>query len=194
MHTTIRLYLPIVEEDLESLTIGDRVYLNGTIYTARDAAHKRLVDLIEAGKELPVDLMNAVIFYAGPAPSPPGKLIGSLGPTTSSRMDPYAITLMEKCNIMATIGKGKRSPEFIAACQKFKSVYFIAIAGIAALLQKHIIATETVAYEDLGAESIKRLTVKDFPVIVANDIFGRDIYEEGQKSYQTSLEEILKEI
>lgn len=194
MRTTIRLYLPLMDNDLETLIIGDRVLLNGVLYTARDAAHKRLVDLLENGQALPLELNNSLIFYAGPAPAPPGYPVGSIGPTTSSRMDSYATVLMEKTGVKGMIGKGKRSPEFAAACKKYRSIYFVAIAGVAALLNKNIVDVETVAYEDLGTESIKRLTVRDLPVIVANDIWGRDIFDEGQKQYRIPIEKILSDL
>ena len=184
MHTTIRLFSPLATADIETLACGDRVLLNGTIFTARDAAHRRLVEAIDQGQQLPVDLTAAVIFYAGPSPAPPGKPIGSVGPTTASRMDPFAIKLMSQLRIIGMIGKGQRSVAFREACQQYKSVYFTAPGGIAALLHKHIVSAETVAYADLGTEAIKRLVIKDFPILVANDIYGHDLYEEGQQQFR----------
>ena len=188
--TTIRLYTPLSDSDIETLHAGDRVLLNGTVYTARDAAHKRLVELIDNKKPLPIDLNGAVIFYVGPTPAPPGKVIGSAGPTTAARMDPYAIKLLENTEIKGMIGKGERSQEFRDACKLNKSVYFAASGGIAALLSKHIKASEVVLYEDLGTEAIRKLEVADFPVIVVNDIYGRDYYEIGRNNYAKTIHDI----
>ncbi len=177
-----RLKTPLTDEDLEKLHIGDTIYLNGIIYTARDAAHKRLVDLIEAGKELPFDIKGSVIYYVGPAPAKPGKPIGSAGPTTSYRMDPYAPILMDN-GLKGMIGKGPRSKEVIESMQKNKAVYFAAVGGAAALIAKSITSAEVIAYEDLGAEAIRKLEVKDFPCIVANDIYGNDLYKKGVEDF-----------
>jgi fumarate hydratase subunit beta len=177
--TTIRLYTPFTETDLETLKAGDRVMLNGEIYTARDQAHKRIIEAMDQGKPLPFAMQGATIFYAGPSPAPPGKVIGSVGPTTSMRMDPYAVRLMESAGIKAMIGKGGRSVEFRDACKKFKCVYFGTTGGIAALLSKRIKSAELVAFEDLGPEAIQKFRIEDFPVIVINDTHGNDFYETG---------------
>jgi len=171
----IHLTTPLRDEDLEKLQIGDKVYLSGTIYTARDAAHQRLVELIEQEKPLPFDLKGQVIFYVGPAPTPPGKVIGSAGPTTSYRMDPYAPVLLA-AGLKGMIGKGARSKAVIEAMQKYKAVYFAAIGGAAALISQSIKSAQVIAYEDLGPEAIRRLVVENFPCIVANDVRGNDIY------------------
>ena len=171
----IHLTTPLRDDDLEKLQIGDKVYLSGTIYTARDAAHQRLVELIEQEKPLPFDLKGQVIFYVGPAPTPPGKVIGSAGPTTSYRMDPYAPVLLA-AGLKGMIGKGARSKAVIEAMQKYKAVYFAAIGGAAALIAQSIKSAQVIAYDDLGTEAIRRLEVKHFPCIVANDVRGNDIY------------------
>ena len=189
--TTIRLYTPLSDADIETLHAGDRILLNGIIYTARDEAHKRLTDLIDNKKSLPLDLNGAIIYYVGPTPAPPGKVIGSAGPTTSIRMDPYAIKLLEYAGVKGMIGKGERSQELRDACKLYKCIYFAATGGIAALLSRHIKSSEIVLYEDLGTEAIRRLEVADFPVIVVNDIYGRDFYEIGRKKYSKSVKDIL---
>jgi len=176
------LTTPLKEEDIVKLKAGDKVSLTGTVYTARDAAHKRLVDLIEAGEELPIPLEGQVIYYVGPAPTPPGKPIGSAGPTTSYRMDPYTPILLEK-GLKGMIGKGERSEPVVEAMKKHKAVYFAATGGAAALISKRILKAEVIAYEDLGAEAIRKLEVEDFPLIVAQDCHGGNIYREGQKKY-----------
>ena len=167
---------------MEKLEIGDRVLLTGVIYSARDAAHKRLFDLIQAGKELPVDIRGQVIYYVGPAPAKPGKPIGSAGPTTSYRMDAYAPKLIE-LGLKGMIGKGNRGAGVVEAMKKFKAVYFGATGGAGALLARSIRKAETVAYEDLGPEAIQRMEVEDFPVVVINDTKGNDLYVEGRTKY-----------
>ena len=179
----IKLKTPLTDQDVEKLEIGDRVLLTGVVYTARDAAHKRLSDLIEAGRELPVDIRGQVIYYVGPAPARPGKPIGSAGPTTSYRMDAYAPKLME-LGLKGMIGKGNRGANVIEAMRKFKAVYFGATGGAGALLARSIRKAETVAYEDLGPETIQRLEVDDFPVVVINDTKGNDLYVEGANKYR----------
>jgi fumarate hydratase subunit beta len=179
----IRLTTPLTDEDLERLKVGDRVLLTGAIYTARDAAHKRLFDLIRAGKALPIDIRGQVIYYVGPAPAKPGKPIGSAGPTTSYRMDAYAPKLME-LGLKGMIGKGNRSAEVVEAMKKNKAVYFGATGGAGALLARSIRKAETIAYEDLGPEAIQRLEVENFPVVVINDTKGNDLYVEGAKKYR----------
>lgn len=180
---TVRLKTPLSDSDVGKLTIGDQVLITGTIFTARDAAHALLTDLIRKDQPLPFDPEGQIIYYVGPAPARPGKPIGPAGPTTSYRMDPYAPLLLEH-GLKGMIGKGKRSAEVIEAMKKFRAVYFAAVGGAAALLARSIHKAEIVAYPELGAEAINRLTVKDFPAIVVNDISGRDLYEEGQRIYQ----------
>lgn len=182
MTETIKLTTPLSESDVGKLKIGDNVLLDGIIYTARDTAHKRLVELLKAGKELPFDPRGQVIYYVGPAPARPGKVIGPAGPTTSYRMDPYTPILLEH-GLKGMIGKGNRGEEVIEAMKKYKAVYFAAVGGAAALIARSIKKAEVVAYEDLGAEAILRLEVQDFPVIVVNDIYGNDLYEEGKRIY-----------
>ncbi|HFD04812.1 MAG TPA: Fe-S-containing hydro-lyase [Firmicutes bacterium] len=177
-----RLETPLKDEDIEKLKIGDTVYLSGVIYTARDAAHKRLVDLIKDGKELPFDIKGAVIYYVGPAPAKPGYPIGSAGPTTSYRMDPYAPVLLDN-GLKGMIGKGPRSKEVIDAMVRNKAVYFAATGGAAALIALSVVSAEVIAYEDLGTEAVRKLVVKDFPCIVANDMYGNDMYKEGVEQF-----------
>jgi len=177
------LTTPLSDEDIEQLKCGDTVNLTGTIYTARDAAHKRLVDLIEEGKELPFDLKGSVIYFVGPTPPKPGDPIGSAGPTTSYRMDSYSPTLLEHGS-KGMIGKGKRNMEVRDACKKYKGVYFGATGGAGALLGKQIKSAEVIAYPELGPEAIRKLEVEGFPVTVVNDMYGCDLYEEGRKQYE----------
>lgn len=161
---------------VESLICGERVFITGEIYTARDAAHKRMIEALNRGEELPFEIKNSIIYYAGPAPAKPGKVIGSCGPTTSCRMDAYAPKLIE-LGLAGMIGKGERGAEVIAAMKKYKSVYFGAIGGAAALIAKCVKKVDVVAYEDLGTEAIRRLTVENLPVVVAIDCFGQSIYD-----------------
>ncbi len=182
MSDAIRLKTPLSDGDVAKLKIGDKVLLNGVIYTGRDAAHKRLFDLIQAGKPLPIDIKGQVIYYVGPAPAKPGQVIGSAGPTTSGRMDAYSPKLME-IGLKGMIGKGMRKKEVIEAMKKYKAVYFAATGGAGALLAKSIKKAQVVAYEDLGPEAINRLEVVDFPVVVVNDTKGNDLYDEGMKKY-----------
>ncbi len=174
---------PLTEKNISELNAGDIVWITGYIYTARDAAHKRLVALLKDNQPLPFDLQGAVIYYVGPTPPLPGKVIGSAGPTTSSRMDIYAPLMIEK-GLKGMIGKGGRSAAVKEAIQKHRAVYFIATGGAGALLSKHIKSAEIVAYEDLGPEAVRKLYVEGFPVIVANDIYGRDILEEGKRKFR----------
>ncbi|WP_319200310.1 Fe-S-containing hydro-lyase [uncultured Ilyobacter sp.] len=179
----IKLTTPLTAEDTEKLKSGDIVQITGTIYTARDAAHARLVKLVEEGKELPFDVKGQIIYYVGPSPAKPGNPIGSAGPTTSYRMDPYAPTLLDQ-GLKGMIGKGGRSQEVKDACVRNKGVYFAATGGAAALIAKCIKKAEVIAYEDLGSEAIRKLEVEDFPVIVINDTYGNDQYETGQAEYR----------
>lgn len=174
-----KLKLPLSDIDISSLKAGEQVLLSGIIYTARDAAHKKMAEALERRKPLPIDIKGQVIYYVGPTPAKPGQVIGSAGPTTSSRMDAYAPRLLEE-GLKGMIGKGKRSQEVVDAIKKYKAVYFAAAGGAGALLSKRIKRAEVVAYEDLGPEAIYRLEVEDFPAIVVNDIFGNDLYEEAQ--------------
>ena len=179
----IRLNAPVTTEDVEKLKIGDTVYLSGVIYTGRDAAHKKLVEALERKEDLPLPVEGSVIYYAGPSPTKPGNAIGSVGPTTSYRMDPYAPSLLD-IGMKMMIGKGKRDQEVKDSCVKNKAVYCAAVGGAAALLAKQVISAEVIAYDDLGPEAIRRLEVKDFPVIVINDVHGNDLYMEGRKEYE----------
>lgn len=172
---TYSLTTPLKDEDLNKLTSGDVVLLSGQIYTGRDAAHKRLIEALDQGRPLPFDLKGTAIYYVGPTPPPPGRPIGSAGPTTSGRMDSYAPRLHD-LGLKATIGKGKRSKEVREALQRNTAVYFGATGGAGALLSKCITASEVVAYEELGAEAIRRLTVEDFPLLVINDAHGGELY------------------
>ena len=167
---------PLSDNSVINLRTGDKVFINGIIYTARDAAHKRIVEAIDSGGKLPFDLNGQIIYYAGPSPARPGSVIGSCGPTTSSRMDAYTPKLLQN-GLKGMIGKGKRSKEVKEAIMTYKCVYFAAVGGVAALLSKTIVESEIIAYPDLEPESVRRLVVKDFPVIVAIDIYGKDIYQ-----------------
>ncbi len=178
-----RINTPLTDDVVRTLKAGDNVLISGVIYTARDAAHKRLVALIEKGEELPMDVRGQVIYYVGPCPAKPGMAIGSAGPTTSGRMDPYAPILMEN-GLKGMIGKGRRSEAVRDAMVKHNAVYLAAIGGAGALLSKCVKAAELVAYEDLGPEAIRKLTVEDFPAVVVNDAHGNDLYEQGVKEYR----------
>lgn len=178
-----RITTPVSDETIEKMRAGDRVFITGYILTGRDAAHKRLVDLIKEGKDLPIDVKGQLIYYVGPTPARPGKPIGSAGPTTSYRMDSYA-PLLHAMGLKGTIGKGSRSQEVKDALKKYKAVYLAAVGGAGALISKSIEAQEVVAYPELGPEAIIRLKVKDFPCIVINDMYGGDLYEEGKKKYR----------
>jgi len=171
----MKINLPLNETLIKSLRAGDVVYLNGTIYTGRDAAHKRLMEYIEAGKALPFDLQDSIIYYVGPSPTKPGHVIGSAGPTTSSRMDAYSPTLLD-LGLKGMIGKGYRTAPVIASMMKNTAVYFAAVGGAAALLARQIKACEVIAFEDLGPEAIHKLEVEDFPVIVATDCRGESLF------------------
>ena len=177
------LTTPLTDADVVPLKSGDVVYITGTIYTARDAAHKRLVETLDAQKPLPFDLKGALIYYVGPSPAPPGRPIGSAGPTTSGRMDAYAPRLMDK-GLRGMIGKGYRSKEVVDSMKKNGSVYFAATGGAAALIAKTIKSYEIMAYPDLLSEALAKLTVVDFPAIVVIDAEGGNFYEEGQKLYR----------
>ncbi|MBQ1215231.1 MAG: Fe-S-containing hydro-lyase [Firmicutes bacterium] len=177
-----RITTPLTAEVVKELRAGDNVLLTGVIYTGRDAAHKRLVELLEQGKELPVDLTDGIIYYVGPAPAQPGQVIGSAGPTTSYRMDAYAPALLDQ-GLKGMIGKGKRSAEVVESMKKNTGIYFGAIGGCGALLAKCIKKAEIVAYEDLGAEAIRRLEVENLPLTVIIDCEGNNQYEVGRKEF-----------
>ncbi len=183
MSDPIRLKTPLSDEDAERLKIGDQVLINGIIYTGRDAAHKRLSDLLKEGKNLPFDVKGQIIYYVGPTPAKPGQAFGSAGPTTSYRMDAYAPSLMER-GLKGMIGKGMRSDAVKEAMKKCKAVYFAATGGAGALLAKRVKKAVVVAYEDLGPEAIRKLEVENLPVIVVNDVRGNDLYIEGKKKYR----------
>lgn len=174
--------VPLSDEDARSLKAGDYVYLTGTIYTARDAAHKRMQEALEQGETLPMEMKNNVIYYMGPSPAREGRPIGSSGPTTASRMDKYAPNLLD-LGLKGMIGKGKRSQAVIDAIVRNGAVYFAAVGGAGALLSRAITSSEVIAYGDLGTEAIRKLTVKDFPAIVVIDAEGNNLYETAVKEY-----------
>jgi len=178
----MKITAPLTREAARSLKAGDSCLISGVIYTARDAAHKRLCELVAEGKELPMDVKDAIIYFVGPTPAKEGQAIGSAGPTTSYRMDAYSPTLIRE-GLTGMIGKGKRGPEVIAAMKECGAVYFGAIGGCGALLSKCIKKAEVIAYEDLGAEAIRRLEVEDFPAIVIIDSEGNNLYETGRAAY-----------
>ncbi len=174
----VRITTPLSDADVLRLRAGDKVLITGVIYTARDAAHKRLIELLDKGGSLPFDVRGQVIYYVGPTPAKPGHVIGSAGPTTSGRMDAYTPRLLE-LGLKASIGKGARSKEVKEAMIRHKAVYLAAVGGAAALIARTIKKAEVIAYEDLGAEAIRRLEVADFPAIVVNDAEGGDLFAEG---------------
>ena len=182
----VHITTPLTRDKVKELKAGDSCLISGVIYTARDAAHKRLCELVAQGKELPMDVKDSIIYFVGPTPAKPGQAIGSAGPTTSYRMDAYSPILIEQ-GLTGMIGKGKRGPEVIDAMKQHGAVYFGAIGGCGALLSECIKEAEIVAYEDLGAEAIRRLVVKDFPVVVIIDSEGNNLYETGKANYLNSL-------
>lgn len=184
----IRVQTPLTADKARQLQAGDMVLLSGVIYTARDAAHKKMTELLAAGGQLPFELMDAVIYYVGPTPARPGHVIGSAGPTTSGRMDAYAPTLLD-LGLKGMIGKGGRTPQVVEAIQRNGAVYFAAIGGAAAVMARCIKSAEVIAYEELGAEAVRRLEVEDLPVIVAIDSQGRNYYEIGQERYREQQKE-----
>ena len=173
---------PIDDSTIESLHAGDQVLISGVMYVGRDAAHKRLVETLDKGGEMPFDVKGQTIYYMGPSPTKPGHVIGSAGPTTSGRMDAYTPRMLE-AGLKAMIGKGLRSPDVKEAIKKHKAVYFAATGGAAALIARSITKSETIAYEELGPEAVLRLEVKDFPAVVINDCHGGDLYQEGKAKY-----------
>lgn len=177
------LETPLSLEEIGPLKSGDRVTISGVLYTARDAAHRRLLELIEAGKDLPIPIDGQIIYYVGPSPAPPGRVIGAAGPTTSYRMDPYTPRLLE-LGLKGMVGKGRRSKEVKEAMVKNKAIYMAAIGGAGALMARAVKEARVVAYDELGPEAIRELRVEKLPVIVVNDILGNDLYLEGQKEYK----------
>jgi len=178
-----KVTLPLTNETLEGLKAGDNILLTGTMYVGRDAAHKRMVEALEQGKPLPFDVKGQAIYFMGPSPARPGQPIGSAGPTTSGRMDSYSPRLIAE-GLKGMIGKGMRSQEVKDAMKKHKAVYLAAIGGAGALISKTIKKSEVIAYEELGAEAVRRLEVEDFPATVVNDIYGGDLYQEGKAKYR----------
>jgi len=174
---------PLTVEKVKELRSGDEVLLSGVIYTSRDAGHKRLVEAHKNGEQLPVDLKDATIYFVGPTPAKPGQALGSCGPTTSYRMDAYSPYLIRQCGLTGMIGKGKRNDEVIGAMKEYGAVYFGAIGGAGALLSQSVVKSEIVAYEDLGAEALRRLEVKDMPLTVVIDCYGENLYQTGMAEY-----------
>jgi fumarate hydratase subunit beta len=180
-----KIRLPLTDKTISDLKAGDAAFISGTLYTARDAAHKRLVEALDRGEPLPFNIKGQTLYYVGPSPAPPGHDIGSAGPTTSSRMDEFTPRLLA-AGLKGMIGKGPRSAEVKEAIKKYRAVYFAALGGAGALLSKCIVSAEVVAYADLGPEALLRLEVKDFPVTVINEITGRDLYAEGREAYRVN--------
>ncbi len=178
-----KINTPLTDDIVAGLKIGDEVLITGNIYTARDAAHKRMVDLLDKGEKLPFEPKGQMIYFVGPSPAKPGKVIGSAGPTTSYRMNAYSPRMIE-VGLKGMIGKGEMGPEVAAKLKEKTAVYFVAVGGAAALIAKSITGNELIAYEELGAEAIRKLTVKDFPAIVAMDCHGGNIYKEGIAKYE----------
>ena len=181
-----QIQAPLLEEEIRDLRAGDYVYITGTLYTARDAAHKRMQEALDRGEDLPFDIRGQVIYYMGPSPAREGRPIGSAGPTTASRMDKYAPRLLD-LGLKGMVGKGKRTREVLDAVVRNKAVYFAAVGGAGALLSKRILKAEVIAYEDLGTEAIRKLSVENFPVIVVADRFGNNLYETAIGEYRTDV-------
>ncbi len=179
----MKLTTPLTDDMVRQLHAGDRVEITGTIYVGRDAAHKRMVETLDRGEKLPMDVRGQIIYYMGPSPTKPGKVIGSAGPTTSGRMDKYAPRLMAE-GLKGMIGKGLRAALVKEAMQQYQAIYFAATGGAAALIAQRIKKAKVIAYDELGAEALQELQVEDFPVIVVNDIYGGDAYADGKKQYQ----------
>ena len=181
-----QIQAPLLEEEIRDLRAGDYVYITGTLYTARDAAHKRMQEALDRGEDLPFDIRGQVIYYMGPSPAREGRPIGSAGPTTASRMDKYAPRLLD-LGLKGMVGKGKRTREVLDAVVRNKAVYFAAVGGAGALLSKRILKSEVIAYEDLGTEAVRKLSVENFPVIVVADRFGNNLYETAIGEYRTEV-------
>ncbi len=175
--------LPLTEDTVASLRAGDEVLLSGPLYVARDAAHQRLVEALDRSEDLPFDITGQTVYYMGPSPAPPGKVIGAAGPTTATRMDPYTPRLLA-AGLRGMVGKGPRSAEVREAIVRYKAVYLAPVGGAGALLARTIVSSEVVAYEDLGPEAVRKIEVRDFPATVINDVRGADLYEEGKKRYR----------
>lgn len=178
-----RITLPLTDDVIESLRAGDYAFLSGAVITGRDAAHKRMVEALAKSETLPIDIRGEVIYYVGPTPAKPGEIIGSAGPTTAARMDPFTVPLLE-AGLKGAIGKGGRGPEVARALQKHRAVYFLAVGGAGALLSRHIKAVEVVAYEDLGTEAMRRMVLDAFPVVVCNDVYGGDALALGKAQWR----------
>ena len=189
--TQLNITLPLTDDTVEKLHAGDDVHITGVIYTARDAAHRRMIEALEKGQPLPFDVRGQVIYYVGPTPPKPGQVIGSAGPTTAMRLDRYTPALLA-AGLKGIIGKGGRGPAVREALQEHKAVYFIAVGGAGALLSRHIKKADVVAYEDLGTEAIRRLEVEDFPVSVCNDVYGADLLEQGKAQWSAPGGEVLR--
>ena len=183
MAESIKIQLPLKDADVQRLRAGDHVLFSGVIYTARDAAHRRMVAALEKGEPTPFDVRGQVIYYVGPTPARPGRVIGSAGPTTSMRLDSFTPPLLE-AGLKGIIGKGSRSPAVRDALKKHKAVYFLAVGGTGALLSQRIKKVDIVAYEDLGTEAVRRMEVEDFPAVVVNDVHGNDLLEAGRARYR----------
>ncbi len=183
MGEVIRITAPLTDDTVSKLKSGDSVLITGVMYTGRDAAHKRMVDALNRGEELPFDIRGQIIYYVGPSPAKPGKPIGSAGPTTSYRMDAYAPALI-KLGLKGMIGKGWRAKDVIDACIKYRAVYFGATGGAGALIARSIKKSDIIAYDDLGPEAVRRIEVVDFPAIVINDVYGNDLYVKGVEVYK----------
>lgn len=179
----VRITMPITDDDVSQLKIGDHVRITGTIYTARDAAHNRMIESLNKGEPLPIDIKGQLIYYTGPTPARPGRAVGAFGPTTSMRMDPFTPPLL-KAGLKACMGKGNRGPEVQQALKDNHAVYFMAIGGAGAMLSQYVKELEVIAYHDLGTESLKRVVVEDFPAVVMDDCEGRDLLNEGRKQWR----------
>lgn len=181
-----KIHLPLTDDIIGELRSGDEVLLKGPMYVARDAAHRRMVEALDKGEPLPFDISGQTIYYMGPSPAPPGKVIGSAGPTTSSRMDVYTPRLIER-GLKGMIGKGMRAQPVKEAIMKFKAVYFGAVGGAGAVISRSIKEAEVIAYDDLGAEAVRKIEVDDFPAVVINDIYGADLFEDGKAAYRKAI-------
>lgn len=183
--TPVQVKTPLTDDQLSKLKAGDACEITGVLYTGRDAAHKRFLEAVKKGDQLPVDLANQILYYVGPTPARPGQVIGSAGPTTAVRMDSYLEPLLAATGLKATIGKGHRSKPAIESMKRHRAVYFAALGGTGALLSKHITKAEVIAYEDLGTEAVRRLEVERFPVYCINDLAGNDYYRQSKAKWQT---------
>lgn len=181
-----KISLPLTDDVIRELRAGDSVLLTGVMYVARDAAHRRMLEALERGEPLPFDISGQTIYYMGPSPAPPGRVTGSAGPTTSGRMDTYTPRLIEH-GLKGMIGKGMRSQPVKDAIGKFRAVYFGAVGGAGAIISRSIRKAEVVAYDDLGAEALRKIEVEDFPAVVINDIYGADLYEDGKAAYRKAV-------